>query len=215
MMSWPGIAFGLPSRVNLPMRGPMMMRHRQRGDAADRVDDAGAGEVRIAMAQPEVGAERREPAAAPRPVGEQRINERAHEERRDDEGRVLPALGGGAGDDGERGVHEHHLEEEHHHDADVIGAACMSNMPFVPNRPQSLPNRCIVYSELSGGVPPRLATAPTPPFLDREADQPVGEHADAVHHEVHHHGVVGVLGAAQTGLDDREAGLHEHDEEAA
>ena len=24
-MSWPGIAFGVPSRLNLPMRGPMMM----------------------------------------------------------------------------------------------------------------------------------------------------------------------------------------------
>ena len=51
--------------------------------------------------------------------------------------------------------------------------------------------------------------------LNGEADQPVGEHADAVHHEVHHHGVVGVLGAAEPGFDDREAGLHEHDQEAA
>ena len=50
--------------------------------------------------------------------------------------------------------------------------------------------------------------------LNREADQPVGQHADAVHHEVHHHGVVGVLRAAQTGLDDGESGLHEHDQEA-
>ena len=50
-MSWPGIALGLPSRVNLPMRGPMMMRHRQRRDAADRVHDAGAGEVGVAVAE--------------------------------------------------------------------------------------------------------------------------------------------------------------------
>ena len=39
----------------------------------------------------------------------------------------------------------------------------LSITPFVPNSPQSLPNRCIANSELSGGVPPRLATAPTPP----------------------------------------------------
>ena len=51
-------------------------------------------------------------------------------------------------------------------------------------------------------------------FLYGKADQPVGEHAGAVHHEVHHHGVVGVLRAAQAGLDDGEPGLHEHDEEA-
>ena len=51
--------------------------------------------------------------------------------------------------------------------------------------------------------------------LDREADQPVRQHADAVHHEIHHHGVIGVLGAAQARLDDGKPGLHEHDQEAA
>ena len=64
------------------------------------------------------------------------------------------------------------------------------------------------------GMPPRLAIGADAALLDRESDQPVGQHADAVHHEVHHHGVVGVLGAAQAGLDDGESGLHEHDQEA-
>ena len=50
-------------------------------------------------------------------------------------------------------------------------------------------------------------------FLYRKPDCPVGEHADAVDHEVHHHGVVGVLRTAEPRFDDREAGLHEHDEE--
>ena len=36
-----------------------------------------------------------------------------------------------------------------------------------------------------------------------------------VDHEVHAHGVRGVLRAGEAGLDHREAGLHEHDEEAA
>ena len=35
--------------------------------------------------------------------------------------------------------------------------------PFLPKSPQSFPNRWIANSEFSGGVPPRLATAPTPP----------------------------------------------------
>ena len=47
-------------------------RHRECGDAADRVHDAGAGEVRVAVAQTVAAAERRQPAAAPRPVGEER-----------------------------------------------------------------------------------------------------------------------------------------------
>ena len=99
------------------------MPRRQCGDAADGVDHARAGEVAVAFAEAEVRAEGGEPAAAPGPVGEKRIGERAHHEGRDDEGGELPALGAGAGDDGQRGVHEHHLEQEDHHDADVIGAA--------------------------------------------------------------------------------------------
>ena len=50
--------------------------------------------------------------------------------------------------------------------------------------------------------------------LQREAADPVAEHADRVDHEVHRHRVRGVLGAGEPGLDHREAGLHEHDEEA-
>ena len=37
------------------------------------------------------------------------------------------------------------------------------------------------------------------------------EHADAAHHEVHHHGGPR-SGATQPGFDDREARLHEHDQ---
>ncbi len=51
-------------------------------------------------------------------------------------------------------------------------------------------------------------------FLNRKSDQPVGQHAYAIHHEVHHHSVVSVLGPAQTGLDDRKSRLHKHDQKA-
>jgi hypothetical protein len=53
-----------------------------------------------------------------------------------------------------------------------------------------------------------------PAGLQREPDRPVGEHADAVHHEVHRERVSGILRARKAGLDHREAGLHEHHEEA-
>src|SRR5712691_8045197 len=36
-------------------------------------------------------------------------------------------------------------------------------MPFMPNRPKSLPKSLTAYSPLSGAVPPRFETAPTPP----------------------------------------------------
>ena len=62
------------------------------------------------------------------------------------------------------GVHEDHLEEEHDHDADVVGAALVRKKPFWPNRPKALPNSVMVYSAFSGAVPPRLPMAPTPPI---------------------------------------------------
>src|SRR5207247_16460 len=50
--------------------------------------------------------------------------------------------------------------------------------------------------------------------VEGDGNQPGGDHPEAVHHEVHHHGVVGVLRPAEAGLDQGEAGLHEHDQEA-
>ena len=66
-MSWPMIAFGLPSRVYLPMRGPTMMRQRQRGQSSHRVHHAGAGEIRIAVAQSEVACRGWPASRRPRP----------------------------------------------------------------------------------------------------------------------------------------------------
>src|SRR5436190_1422250 len=54
---------------------------------------------------------------------------------------------------------------------------------------------------------PSLATR-----LERETDRPVGEHRDAVDHEVHGDRVRGVLGTGEPGLDHCETGLHEHHE---
>ena len=66
--------------------GPEHDRPGQRGDAADHVHDAGAGEVDVAGAEahrvPDLG----QPAAAPRPRREQRVVDRAAEEAPADEG---------------------------------------------------------------------------------------------------------------------------------
>ena len=63
------------------------------------------------------------------------------------------------------------------------------------------------------GYTAQIADTAHAAHLNRKADQPVGEHAHAVNHEIHHHGVIGVLGAAQSSLDNGETGLHEHDQE--
>ena len=96
--------------------------HSQRRDSADRVDHSRSGKVAIAFSESEVGAQLREPAAAPGPVAIERIGEGAHQHRGDREGQELPAFGACAGNDGQRRIHEHHLEQEDDHDAYVIGA---------------------------------------------------------------------------------------------
>ena len=56
-----------------------MMASGERRQAADRVHDAGTGEVHVTVAEAEVRAEGGQPAAAPRPVGEQRVDEGAEQ----------------------------------------------------------------------------------------------------------------------------------------
>ena len=111
----------------------------QRGDATHRVHHAGSGKVGIAGAQSVIGAQLGEPSAAPRPVGEHGISDRAQENGRDAEGDILPAFGRGAGHDGQRGVHEDHLEQEQNHDADVIGRTRRGRIPWCPTGPSRVP----------------------------------------------------------------------------
>ena len=213
-ISWPMIAFGLPLRLYLPMPRPDDDGQRQRCKSADRVHHAGSGEIAIALAEAEVGAQRGEPTAAPGPVGEERIDERAQHERRDQERRVLPALGGRTGDDRQGRIHEDHLEQEDHHDRHVIGAALREEEPVLSEEAEGLAEQGDGVLGVQGRRSAQVADAADAAHLDAEADQPVGQHAHAVHHEVHHHGVVGVLGAAEARLHDGKAGLHEHDQEA-
>ena len=98
-------------------------RTGERRHAADHVHDRGSGEVDVTVTEAELLAERRQPAAAPHPVGEQRVHHHRHEEPEDDERRELPPLGHRAGRDRAGGVHEHHLEEEEREHADVVGVA--------------------------------------------------------------------------------------------
>ena len=52
--------------------------------------------------------------------------------------RELPAFGGRAGDDRQGGIHEDHLEQEDHHDGDVIGAAVRQRNPVLSEEAEGL-----------------------------------------------------------------------------
>ena len=96
------------------------------------------GEIAVTMAEAIVGAELRQPPAAPSPIAIQWICDRGEQHARNRESGELPSLRRGAGDDRCGGVHEHHLEEEHHHYADVVGRAAEKETPLVPSKPQAL-----------------------------------------------------------------------------
>ena len=105
VMLWPGIALTLPSLPYLPMRGPRMMtpvRAAQPPIECTCVEPAKSKKFQLG----------RQPAAAPDPVADDRIDRDRHDEAEDDERVVLDALGDGAGDDRGGGSGEHELEEE-------------------------------------------------------------------------------------------------------
>ena len=91
--------------------------------------------------------------------------------------------------------------------------------PFVPMTPHSSGEHDFPIEDRGAGpergVPSRWhgSVEPIAP-PEREAVGPKAQTAERVDHEVHRERVRGVLGAAHPRFDHREAGLHEHDEEA-
>ena len=93
-MLWPGIAFGFPSRSNLPMRGPSSSAPASAGERALVVDDGRAGEVLHPL--------REQPAVrAPDPVRDDRVDQREDDAEREVDPELRP-LGHRAPDDRER-----------------------------------------------------------------------------------------------------------------
>src|SRR3954463_1318828 len=77
----------------------------------------------MSVTQSEVGSELREPTAAPHPVAKQRIHDGADAATVDHERRESPSLGGAAGRNGCRRIHENHLEQEQSKCGRVIASA--------------------------------------------------------------------------------------------
>ena len=130
-MLCPGIARGLPSLPYLPLRGPSSSSAASAAGGADQVDRGRAGEVLHADdVGAEVAADLQE-AAAEHPVGADRVDERAEDDRVDHVDAELDPLQRRAPDDRQRDGAEHELEEElrldrrvgerHHGEARVEG----------------------------------------------------------------------------------------------
>ena len=120
----------------------------------------------------------------------------------------------GSGDDGQRRIHEHHLEQEHHHHGDVISSLVHQEQAVLAPQAEGLSEQGEAVFAAEHRRAAQGAQRSHAAHLNGEADQPVGQQTGAIDHEVHHHGVVGVLGPAQARFDRREPGLHEHDQEA-
>ncbi len=86
--------------------------------------------------------------------------------------------------------------------------------PVVPKSPKSFPKRLMVNSLVSSAVPPAEGSGADAAHLKGKAADPVTEHSEAIDHEVHSHGVPGILGLGETGLNHGKTGLHKHNQEA-
>ncbi len=73
-----------------------------------------------------------------------------------------------------------------------------------------MPKKWTTCSALRAGGAAEIGYRTNTAHLNGEAAKPVGEHADAIDHQVHHHGVVGIFCASKAGFEQGETELHEH-----
>ena len=164
------------------------------GPAADGVDERGAGEVM----EVHVG----EPAAAPAPGADERIDQRDVDGGEDEVAGELDAFGDGTADDGGGGGGEHALEEEVR-PVGVVAVVVVDGGAFRAVEPEA-------------GEAEELAADPGGSRIhEGEAADGVGEEADGGGQGVLEEDVVAVLGPCESGLDAGEAEVHDEDQAAA
>ena len=122
---------------------------------------------------------------APCPVGDDGVDQAGDERCVDQVGLELDAAGYRSRDDRRRGCGEHDLEQP-------LGATFS-----------------VVEEEVAVREPSADARAAV---RQAKADGPIHETTNGKVHHVLHDDVAGVLGASESGLDEREARLHQHHE---
>ena len=168
--------------------------------SADRVHDGGAREV----VEPRL----RQPAAAPRPGADQRVQERAQQRGEDQEHPELHPLGEGSGNDGCGRGDEDHLEEP-------VGARRGVGVRRCPPPPR-LPGeqrRLVVRGRVQAA---QHAVPPVDVGVHQVvADRVVRRPCDRVQAEVLQADDGGVLRGHGAGFEHREAGGHPHHQDGA
>ena len=150
-----------------------------------------------------------EEATAPDPVAVDRVEHRAHRDLGHEEPGEGDPLGDGTDDDVAGGLHEHDLEQEERHDADVIGAAALEEEALEPDQPTASRGTEVAQGAHAAEVRHRRDTAE----LEGESDGVIRDEGDRERRDVHHHHVAGVLRPGQAGDQEGEAHLHEQHEE--
>ena len=170
--------------VELAFARPHYRRAGQGDEAANGVDDAGAGII--------LRPQHTQPAAAPDPVAVQGVNQRANQEAVGEVGLGFGALGDGAGDDGGGGAGKDHLEHPVHIDLPVAAGAHSAGQEKV-----------IGAGDAGGGSSHHQG----------EAEGPEGEGGDGEVHKAFGHVVDRAFGADEAGAEESEPGLHKKDQE--
>src|SRR4051812_47364250 len=98
----------------------------------------GAGKVDGSVPQAPAIAGLSQPASAPSPATEDRVNEPADEDAVNEEALVAPAFAARAGDDGRSGVHECHHEQEHDDCSRVVARAAEEESGLPENAPSGV-----------------------------------------------------------------------------
>src|SRR5262249_8244377 len=156
-----------------------------------------------------------EPPATPHPATIDRIHDRSDAQPIEHECAKLPTLSHRTGRNRSGRVHEYHLEQEQSEYSAVINAGAKEKA-FEPDQIDRFAHKVeVVHAvEHSRTAAERWVTAATTKHECKTAHIEA-QHAERINHEVHGHRMGRVLRTAQTGFDESETSLHEHDEEAS
>ena len=207
-----GYGIGRAVRPKLAETWPEHLGAGQSSHSAGHVNDRRARKVQRSMAEAEILAEHRQPPAAPYPVGVEGIDDHGDEKTVDHEILERPSFSHRTCGNGGGGVHEHHLKQEESENRSVVGHA-RKKEALRPEQPEILTEksngRFTVEKSRSAGKTGHAADAA---HLEGKSTDPVAEHAYAIDHEIHGHGVARISCARETRFGHGEPRLHEHDE---
>mmetsp|Transcript_110644 Transcript_110644/g.356975 ORF Transcript_110644/g.356975 Transcript_110644/m.356975 type:complete len:332 (+) Transcript_110644:568-1563(+) len=177
-------------------------RANECSDTAAHVDDTAAGKVQEAGRVDVVVSAPREPAIAPSPVHNHRVDPGGHDDSEDRVARELHTLGHATADDGCSSGTEGPLEEPVDHGVRRCELAVLINLCEAMAEKLSVVREGVVLIFADA-----IGEAPT--------ERPPAHGADTHIHQVFHQDVLHILRAAAAGLHHCETSLHEHHHSSA